>query len=78
MRQATQSLQDGHSSDTLGPQQQAQQSLEDAAAQLAGAEADMNGEMRRKLTAAAQKMTRDALYLSEGHPIRDEPALGKP
>ncbi len=65
MRQATQSLQDGRSSDALGPQQQAQQSLEDAAAQLAGAEADMNGEMRRELTAAAQKMTRDALYLSE-------------
>ena len=65
MRQATKALQDGRASDALQPQQEAETALEEAAAQLAGAEADMNGQMRRELTDAARRMTRDALYLSQ-------------
>ena len=64
MQQAAQCLRGGQPQQAAGPQAQALQSLQQAAADVAGAQAEVYSETREQLQQAAAELVADALYLS--------------
>lgn len=65
MQQAAGELQQGEPQQASQSQTAAEQALQQLAGQLAGAQANVYQQQRQELQAAAQQLTRDALYLSK-------------